>query len=97
MSHSQGPWRRAGAIIWGKEIQREVARVANTKGEPEQDNANAKLIRTAPCLLEALEEIVNEINASGCLHYMNEASEYADTFNEIFKKAQKAIKRARGE
>ena len=53
--YSPGPWRRQGQIIWSKQIARKVAHVHTEKGEPLQDNANAKLIRTAPEMLEILE------------------------------------------
>lgn len=53
MKHTKGPWRRQGAIIWGAEIQRQVAHVHTQPGESDQDNANARLIKAAPDLLIA--------------------------------------------
>ena len=106
--HTPGPWTYKRDPKWenGKRLRWEIeARpdprvllgtpvtvVFGPKGESE---ANARLIAAAPEMLEALEEIVGEIVASGCQEYMNEASEYKGHFNEMMDRANKILRKVK--
>jgi hypothetical protein len=98
MKNTRGPWRRAGNIIWGAEIQSKVAQVYSQAGlvSAEEEKANSILIATAPELLDALRSIISELHMSGCINYMNEASAYAEAFNEKLHNAERVIIKATG-
>lgn len=56
MSHTKGPWRAQGNIIWGQETAKRVATLSSQHFPDGEEAANAALIRSAPELLEALQE-----------------------------------------
>jgi hypothetical protein len=63
MSHTKGPWRKQGNIIFGAEIGSHVARlytqhIAGKKSGAQEEASNAHLISAAPCMLIALEAVV---------------------------------------
>lgn len=95
--HTPGPWRRQGAIIWGKEIQREVARVKTFPGEPLQDNANARLVAASPELLAACKLLLSccgyVVDVSGCECAIYETGEVKKCEHSI---AFEAIAKAEG-
>ena len=62
-----------------------------------QANDRARLITSAPELLESLKELVSEIYQSGCIEYMNEASVYADHFNQAVNRAEDLIIKLKGD
>jgi hypothetical protein len=91
--HTKGPWAvhewSSGWSIYGGRSPLfagiEVARIAAEDDERERQNADARLIATAPDLLEACEALTAT------------AREGTDGYNAAYRSALAAIKKARGE
>lgn len=61
-NHTKGPWRRAGNVIWGDKIQKQVAMISKLPRNPGEstaleESANARLIASAPEMLEMLKAL----------------------------------------
>ena len=93
--HTKGPWRRSGNIIWGAEIQSKVAKVYSPyiPGEPstsDTERYNAKLIASAPELLEACKVILVLSETT------KELTGFQGLLKPFFDVALKAIDKAEG-
>jgi hypothetical protein len=102
--HTPGPWILSTVIrMQGTSWQiRGGNFISETDGHETKiadiySKADLCLISSAPEMLKILEDLVGEITRSGCQEYMNEASAYADIFNNVLETARNVISKARGE
>lgn len=86
-THTPGPWKNQGTLVYQGETSAGVARiVADARG---RELENARLIAAAPEMLEALEYLVRMIDESPL---------YLDAEQEMMRnKAHETLKKARGE
>ncbi len=78
--HSQSPWKWDGSKIRDNANQKVWFTLSDLRSNPNQVQANAKLIAAAPELLEALKSIVSE-------HGFNTSSSLKRDALEAIKKA----------
>lgn len=83
LKHTPGPWKENGFKVCTGD--KTICRVDFDGGADAFDMANAKLIAAAPDLLEALQNLVNQIDGSSARTFIN------------YEDAQQAIKRATNE
>lgn len=96
--YSDGPWRKAGNIIWGAEIAKQICLVRRLSREPGEstafeESANARLISAAPELYEALQvayiQIQSDLNSR--IHQEVEANCKQIILNVIQKALDAAV------
>lgn len=103
--HTPGPWKHTPGqeTIWAKDGELMVARTEYTRGEMEvnEDEANARLIASAPELLTALEDAHNHIEeATNYLAARNLGEPARLLFGKMancFARTKTAIAKAKGE
>ncbi len=66
-THTPGPWRieppKGGLCAWTIEADRAVAFIARTIDRNAEEDANARLIALAPDMLNAIEKLVEMVDA----------------------------------
>ena len=60
--HSQGPWKWDGSKLIGNANQKVWFTLPDFRSNPEQVQANAKLIAASPEMLEMLKELVKALD-----------------------------------
>ena len=91
MSHTPGPWKQERALYRYYEITREGYWVARTRGAE-----NARLIASAPILLEALKAVTLELHY--CSQQLCESGwTEGSTVRNALSNARAAIAKATGE
>lgn len=97
MKHTKGEWNAKGSIVYSLESGKDVAR-CDIGGRDEETEANARLIASAPELLEALKVAHERVVAME--EAMKEGSPWAaeDQYltDEACKKVRLAIAKAEG-
>ena len=89
MSHTPGPWKvMCGDVVLMRDEREVVAWVGNIDG---QMIDNARLIASAPDMLEVLEWLSNEFDCRDDKYGM------VSFTHDEFRKVEAAIKKARGE
>ena len=94
MTHTQGPWK-AHRAIWDKETG-DVAYIL--EGVKEARAADSYLITAAPDMLEALEEVMGELDVEGLpCPLCGGSAASGHKYNCLWHVVNAAIKKARGE
>jgi hypothetical protein len=85
--HCEGPWKKHGIAVLDARFQR-VATCHGQGTSPEQDEANALLIASAPQLLEALRTLCHRWSSPGPMGLIYEMNVAATEARRIIKIAE---------
>jgi len=95
MSHTKGPWD-AYQMGRGIYIGPDVCKMISNGKDLVERKANAHLIKAAPDLLEALQEMIAEVHESGIISFLPEDTDAKQILIDRLEAAQAAVNSALG-